>query len=81
MARPICTVHVEMNRNQLDNILPALKSRLVLFEDGLGLDELLTSAAAPCLPLGSIEDRSGDTFLRRGQPTRAGRCRGPGALA
>jgi acyl-coenzyme A synthetase/AMP-(fatty) acid ligase len=59
----ICTVHVEMNRNQLDNILPALKSRLVLFEDGLGLDELLTLAAAPCLPLGSIEDRRGDTFF------------------
>jgi acyl-coenzyme A synthetase/AMP-(fatty) acid ligase len=59
----ICTVHVEMNRNQLDNILPMLKSRLVLFEDGLGLDDLLISAAAPCLPLGSIEDRRGDTFF------------------
>src|SRR5262245_56427442 len=28
----ICTVHVEMNRNQLDNILPALRPKLVLCE-------------------------------------------------
>src|SRR5213595_2017646 len=26
----ICTVHVEMNRNQLDSILPMLKPRMVL---------------------------------------------------
>src|SRR5476649_2450808 len=43
----ICTVHVEMNRNQLDNILPALKPRLVLCEEGLGLDEILKAASAP----------------------------------
>src|SRR6188472_2276634 len=32
----VCTVHVEMNKNQLDNILPALQARLVLCEAGLG---------------------------------------------
>ena len=43
----ICTVHVEMNRNQLDNILPALMPRLVLCEDGLGLDDILSAVTAP----------------------------------
>ena len=31
----ICTVHVEMNRNQLDNIFARLKPKLVLYQDGL----------------------------------------------
>ena len=59
----ICTVHVEMNRNQLDNILPALKPSIVLCEDGLGLDDILTAASAPCLPLGSWDDGRGDSFF------------------
>jgi acyl-CoA synthetase (AMP-forming)/AMP-acid ligase II len=37
----ICTVHVEMNRNQLDSILPMLKPCMVLCEDGLGLDDIV----------------------------------------
>jgi acyl-CoA synthetase (AMP-forming)/AMP-acid ligase II len=48
----ICTVHVEMNRNQLDNILARLKPRLVLHQHGLGLDDLLARASAPRLRLG-----------------------------
>src|SRR5262249_46813598 len=36
----ICTVHVEMNRNQLDNIFARLKPALVLHQDGLGLEHL-----------------------------------------
>ena len=59
----ICTVHVEMNRNQLDNILPALQPRLVLCEAGLGLDDLLANVSAPCLPLGAWDDRHGDSFF------------------
>jgi acyl-CoA synthetase (AMP-forming)/AMP-acid ligase II len=59
----ICTVHVEMNRNQLDNILPALKPVLVLCEDGLGLDDILKSVSAPCLPLGGWQDQRGDSFF------------------
>jgi acyl-coenzyme A synthetase/AMP-(fatty) acid ligase len=59
----ICTVHVEMNRNQLDNILPLLKPRMVLCEDGLGLDDILKAAAAHCMPLGRWDDRRGDSFF------------------
>jgi acyl-coenzyme A synthetase/AMP-(fatty) acid ligase len=57
----VCTVHVEMNRNQLDNILPAIRPRMVLCEDGLGLDDVIASAGAPCLPLGAWDDRAGDS--------------------
>ena len=37
----ICTVHVEMNRHQLDNIFARLRPKLVLFQDGLQLDDLI----------------------------------------
>ncbi|MCC6776795.1 MAG: AMP-binding protein [Hyphomicrobiales bacterium] len=49
----ICTVHVEMNRNQLGNILTRLAPALVLHQDGLPLDDLLASVAAPRLRLGT----------------------------
>jgi acyl-CoA synthetase (AMP-forming)/AMP-acid ligase II len=71
----ICTVHVEMNRNQLDNILPALKPRFVLCEEGLGLDDLLQQVAAPCLPLGRWDENRGDSFfaaVNRCEPGDAG---------
>ena len=48
----ICTIHVEMNRNQLDNIFARLKPKLVLYQDGLQLDDLLAGIAAPRLRLG-----------------------------
>ena len=48
----VCTVHVEMNRNQLTNIFSRLKPALVLVQDGLDLDDLLRGLSAPVLPLG-----------------------------
>src|SRR3954471_22237313 len=59
----ICTVHVEMNRNQLDSILPMLKPRMVLCEDGLGLDDVIKAVSAPCRLLGAWDDRRGDGFF------------------
>src|SRR5262249_38649382 len=53
----ICTIHVEMNRHHLDNILPAVNPRLVVFDPALGLDDLLSAVAAPRLPLGTSADR------------------------
>jgi long-chain acyl-CoA synthetase len=55
----ICTIHVEMNRGHLAQILPTLNPRLALFEAGLGLDDILAKAPAPCLPLGLFDD---DTY-------------------
>src|ERR1700754_1840899 len=48
----ICTVHVEMNRNQLDDIFARLKPKLVLVQDGLDLDDLLAAIPAPRMRLG-----------------------------
>ena len=70
----ICTVHVEMNRNQLDNILPLLKPRMVLCEEGLGLDDIFKAASAPCLPLGAWDDRRGDSFFAAVNACEAERC-------
>ena len=52
-----------MNRNQFDNILPPIKPRMVLCEDGLGLDDVLKAVSVPCLPLGACDDRRGDSFF------------------
>ena len=59
----ICTIHVEMNRNHLDNILARLKPRLVFHQAGLELDDLLAKVTAPCLPLGSLDEPAPDTFF------------------
>src|SRR5262245_22979313 len=52
----ICTIHVEMNRLHLDTILPALSPRLIVYEDGLGLDARLRTVAAPRFALGRWDD-------------------------
>jgi long-chain acyl-CoA synthetase len=60
----ICTVHVEMNRNQLDNIFARLTPTLVLHQDGLGLDDLLVSfVSAPRMRLGSWDTPDPGTFF------------------
>jgi len=52
----ICTVHVEMNRHHLQHILPAIDPCLILFEEGLDLDDALAATSAPRLPLGRWDD-------------------------
>src|SRR5690242_544293 len=59
----ICTVHVEMNRNQLGNIFTRLKPKLVIAQDGLELDDLLAGASAERLPLGRCDADEADTFF------------------
>ncbi len=59
----ICTVHVEMNRNQLDNILTRLTPRLVIYQDDLRLDDLLSAVSAPRLPLGRFDQPGEGTFF------------------
>jgi len=58
----ICTIHIEMNRRHLDNILARLRPALVLHQEGLGLDDVLAQVAAPRLPLGVWGGRAGSTF-------------------
>jgi acyl-coenzyme A synthetase/AMP-(fatty) acid ligase len=59
----VCTIHVEMNRNQLDDIFDRLKPKLILYQDGLQLDDLLARAAAPRLRLGRYREPAADTLL------------------
>jgi acyl-coenzyme A synthetase/AMP-(fatty) acid ligase len=58
----ICTVHVEMNRNQLDNIFARLEPKLVLHQDGLELDDLLASVSVPRMRLGNRDKPDHGTF-------------------
>jgi acyl-coenzyme A synthetase/AMP-(fatty) acid ligase len=51
----ICTINVEMNRNQLGNIFERLKPKLILQQDGLQLDDPQAEASAPQLRLGRFD--------------------------
>jgi acyl-coenzyme A synthetase/AMP-(fatty) acid ligase len=59
----ICTVHVEMNRNQLDDIFARLRPKLVLYQDGLALNDLLDTVSTPKQRLGHWDAPSGETFF------------------
>jgi acyl-CoA synthetase (AMP-forming)/AMP-acid ligase II len=59
----VCTVHIEMNRNQLGNIFERLKPRLILFQDGLQLDDLLAATAVPRLRLGRWDKPESGTLF------------------
>src|SRR5215213_9283058 len=70
----ICTVHVEMNRNQLGDIFARLRPKLVLYQEDLQLDDLLAAVPAPRLPLGPWDSAHSGTFfaeLARAQPSDA----------
>jgi acyl-CoA synthetase (AMP-forming)/AMP-acid ligase II len=48
----ICTIHVEMNRRHFDNIFARLKPDLILYEAGLGLEDLVANVSAPHFAVG-----------------------------
>jgi acyl-coenzyme A synthetase/AMP-(fatty) acid ligase len=52
----ICTVHVEMNRAHLTEILPSLNPKFTLFDPNLALDEVLLKLPGPGLPLGMFAE-------------------------
>ncbi len=59
----ICTIHVEMNRNQLGNIFERLKPQLIFYQTGLGLDDLVAAATAPHLRIGRFDKPEPDTLF------------------
>jgi acyl-CoA synthetase (AMP-forming)/AMP-acid ligase II len=59
----VCTIHVEMNRNQLAGILDRLKPKLILYQDGLRLDDVLANAPAPRLAIGRHDAPAADTLF------------------
>ncbi len=60
----ICTIHVEMNRGHLAQILPMLNPRIAVFDAGLGLDDVLAKTSVQCLPLGSFDNDGDDGFYK-----------------
>jgi acyl-coenzyme A synthetase/AMP-(fatty) acid ligase len=70
----VCTIHIEMNRNQLGNIFARLQPKLVLYQDGLALDDMLAETAAPRWQLGRYGEPAPDTLfaaLARAAPAAA----------
>ncbi len=59
----VCTIHVEMNRNQLDNIFERLRPKFILYQDDLRLDDVLAGASAPRLAIGRWNAPSADTLF------------------
>jgi long-chain acyl-CoA synthetase len=59
----ICTIHVEMNRNQLGNIFERLKPKLIFYQDDLALDDLVAGAAAPHLRIGRWDKPESGTLF------------------
>ena len=59
----ICTVHVEMNAVHFDTILPALAPRLVIYEEGLGLETAANATDARVMRLGRWEREGGQGFF------------------
>jgi acyl-coenzyme A synthetase/AMP-(fatty) acid ligase len=59
----VCTVHVEMNRNQLGNIFERLRPKLILHQDGLQLDDLLAGTVVPHQRIGRSDKPEADTLF------------------
>ena len=59
----ICTVQADTNRAHMDEILRALDAKLILHEDGLGLDALGETAPGEWQPLGLWDGGGGEGFF------------------
>lgn len=73
-----CTIHVEMNAVYFEDILKAVNARLVLWEDGLGLERLAGAVPGEWLPLGEWQGDTGTGWFAEvarqpaGNPPSAG---------
>ena len=59
----IATVHVEMNRAHLSEIITAVNPKLVLYQDGLGLEDLADGAPGEWMALGNWSEDGGTGFF------------------
>src|SRR5690606_4727341 len=57
----VATANVEMNRTHLGEIVRALSPRLLLCQEGLGLEALCASYAAAIAPLGDWRENGAST--------------------
>lgn len=61
----ICTIHVEMNRRHFANIFARLKPDVILYQAGLGLEDLMENVPAPHLALGFWDKPQSEDFFGR----------------
>ncbi len=59
----ICTINVEMNEAHFEHILGSVDARLVLYEDGVGLDRFIGRGAGDWVALGDWRPSGGDGFF------------------
>lgn len=59
----ICTIHVEMNQIYFEDILEAVGPKIVLYEEGLGVERISGRAPGEWMPLGEWRPDGGDGFF------------------
>jgi acyl-CoA synthetase (AMP-forming)/AMP-acid ligase II len=59
----ICTIHVEMNRRHFANIFARLKPDVILYQAGLGLEDLMENVPAPRFALGLWDRPQAEDFF------------------
>jgi acyl-CoA synthetase (AMP-forming)/AMP-acid ligase II len=59
----ICTVHVEANAGHLRTILSSLTPRLVIYDEGLGVETHVQSLNLPSVGLGVWKEKGGSGFF------------------
>ncbi len=57
----IATVHVEMNQAHLREIVAAISPKMVLYQEGLGLEEIVAAVSGVSFPLGEWRESGGSS--------------------
>jgi len=73
----VCTINVDANRNQLVNILTRLQPGLIVYQDGLQLDDQLATIPAPRLRLGQADSSEPGTLFAELARCAAGETQPP----
>ena len=55
----VCTVNLEMNRRHLARIIRAVEPRLLVFEEGIGIEDIVAGWSGAKVPLGAWEANGG----------------------
>src|SRR4029078_10213992 len=59
----VCTVHVEANLAHVRSILASLAPRLVIYEEGIGVEDHLRAATTAAIALGTWQNSGGTGFF------------------
>jgi acyl-coenzyme A synthetase/AMP-(fatty) acid ligase len=59
----LATVHVEMNQAHLKEIVDAISPKVVLYQEGLGLEDIVAGTSGESFPLGEWREEGGSTGI------------------